>query len=316
MPEVQTTITPNVIGRLLGYQQISHTPHALHVTHNNQGADSFALAETRAFAVFERRWFGGKLTLHLDGKPINYRFLKKQNGAHFIAQLNASIAGFIHEYLAQVFAEFRLLVTNQYPRDSWASKIQALLEELHQHYTLQASLWDEYLSEDDIGTINECLRLYPFSLEKARDYHEQYQLKKRSAFYDKVESNPLTLDQRLGVIRSNDRNMVLAAAGTGKTSVMVAKALDLIDRGLAKPSEILILAYNRAAANELKERLRDKAESANLSLSSNPHISTFHALGRQILKEAGVPTILSVFAEDSFRLKQWVTNWIYEYIAT
>jgi DNA helicase-4 len=316
MSEVHTTITPNVIGRLLGYQQIAHTPQALHVTHNKQGTHSFELAETKAFAVFERRWLGGKLTLHLDGKPITYRFLKNQNGEHFIAQLNASIAGFIQEYLAQVFAEFRALVTNQYPRDSWASKIQALLEELHQHYTLQAPLWDEYLSEDDIGTINECLRLYPFSLEKAREYHEQYQLKKRAAFYDRVEANPLTLEQRLGVIRSNDRNMVLAAAGTGKTSVMVAKALDIIDRGLAKPTEILVLAYNRAAANELKERLKDKAEKSDLSLDVSPYISTFHALGRQMLKEAGIPTIMSVFAEDSFRLKQWVTNWIYEYIAT
>jgi hypothetical protein len=171
MSEVHTTLTPNVIGRLLGYQQIAHTPQALHVTHKKQGTHAFELAETKAFAQFERRWLGGKLTLHLDGKPITYRFLKNQNGEHFIAQLNASIAGFIQEYLSQVFAEFRALVTNQYPRDSWASKIQALLEELHQHYTLQAPLWDEYLSEDDIGTINECLRLYPFSLEKAREYH-------------------------------------------------------------------------------------------------------------------------------------------------
>jgi DNA helicase-4 len=316
MTDVRTTITPNVIGKLLGYQQIAHTSQALHVTHKKQGTHAFELAATKAFAQFERRWLGGKLTLHLDGKPITYRFLKNQNGEHFIAQLNASIAGFIQEYLAQVFAEFRALVTNEYPRDSWASKIQALLEELHQHYTLQVKLWDEYLSEDDIGTINECLRLYPFSLEKAREYHEQYQLKKRAAFYDKVEANPLTLEQRLGVIRSNDRNMVLAAAGTGKTSVMVAKALDIIDRGLAKPTEILVLAYNRAAANELKERLKDKAEKSNLSLDVSPYISTFHALGRQILKEAGIPTIMSVFAEDSFRFKQWVTNWIYEYIAT
>ncbi|OEG02756.1 hypothetical protein BFG06_08015 [Aeromonas caviae] len=60
--------------------------------------------------------------------------------------------------------------------------------------------------------------------------------------------------------------MVLAAAGTGKTSVMVAKTLDLIDRGLAKPSEILVLAYNNAAANELRERLEDKAKKSNIEL--------------------------------------------------
>jgi len=109
--------------------------------------------------------------------------------------------------------------------------------------------------------------------------------------------------------------MVLAAAGTGKTSVMVAKALDIIDRGLALPSEILILAYNKAAANELQERLIEKAKKGNISLESTPHIATFHALGRQLLRESGVPTNMSIFTEDSFKLKQWVTNWIYEYIA-
>ncbi|EJG0998753.1 UvrD-helicase domain-containing protein [Vibrio parahaemolyticus] len=116
-------------------------------------------------------------------------------------------------------------------------------------------------------------------------------------------------------MRSNDRNMVLAAAGTGKTSVMVAKALDLIDRGLAKPSEILVLAYNRAAAEELKERLADKATKGNISLDSSPHISTFHALGRHLLREAGIPTHMSIFTEDSFALQQWVTSWIHSYIS-
>jgi len=109
--------------------------------------------------------------------------------------------------------------------------------------------------------------------------------------------------------------MVLAAAGTGKTSVMVAKALDLIDRVSAEPSEILILAYNRAAANELQERLEEKAKRSGVTFESTPEISTFHALGLQILKQACVPTTLSVFAEDPHKLTEWVTAWVCEYIA-
>lgn len=134
------------------------------------------------------------------------------------------------------------------------------------------------------------------------------------SFFDRVESNPLTHEQRLGVLRSNDMNMVLAAAGTGKTSVMVAKALDLIDRGLANPSEILVLAYNRTAAEELRERLVDKAESGRIKLESFPQISTFHALGRWLLRNTGVPTYLSEFTQDEMKFKQWVTSWLEKHL--
>ena len=73
------------------------------------------------------------------------------------------------------------------------------------------------------------------------------------------------MEQRLAIIRDNDKNLVLAAAGTGKTSVMVAKALDLIDRKLAKPEQILLLAYNKEAANELKSRYQQRCIKINNS---------------------------------------------------
>ena len=133
---------------------------------------------------------------------------------------------------------------------------------------------------------------------------------------DRVESDPLKPEQRLGVLRSNDRNLVLAAAGTGKTSVIVAKALDLIDRGLARPEEILVLAYNRAAAEELWIRLAEAAIRSDIPLDLAPQISTFHALGRQLLREAKVSTYMSVFTDDEVKLKQWVTSWVEGYLAS
>ena len=130
-----------------------------------------------------------------------------------------------------------------------------------------------------------------------------------------VESNPLTNDQRLGVIRSNDLNMVLAAAGTGKTSVIVAKALDLIDRGLAKADEILVLAYNNTAAKDVSHRYQDKAKKSGVNTEILPRISTFHALGRQILKEKGQSTRNSVFSDDETKLNQWVSQWLIDYLS-
>ena len=93
------------------------------------------------------------------------------------------------------------------------------------------------------------------AIAQLRHKYEKKQLTLKNDFFNQVESNPLTTEQRLAVIRDNDKNLVLAAAGTGKTSVMVAKSLDLIACDIAKPEQILVLAYNKTAANELKERV-------------------------------------------------------------
>lgn len=229
-------------------------------------------------------------------------------------EVNKSISLHIQKYLNEVFTEFNKLVLKEYPRNSWGARIKIILTELHQNYQRQSSLWGAYIPKKFIDYIDFLLKFHPLDFDKLRACHESYQLKERHGFFELVESNPLTLEQRLGVLRSNDRNMVLAAAGTGKTSVIVAKALDIINRQLAEPAEILVLAYNQKAANELKNRLESKAKNANISLATQPNISTFHALGRKILRESRLPTNISVFAEDGLKLKQWVTEWICDYI--
>ncbi len=95
---------------------------------------------------------------------------------------------------------------------------------------------------------------------------------------------------------------------------MVAKALDLIDSGACKSEDILILAYNRDAATELSERLQERAREANLDLENSPSISTFHALGRRIIKECGKSVHLSKFAEDPMKLDRWFNKWLEDYI--
>lgn len=150
--------------------------------------------------------------------------------------------------------------------------------------------------------------------DRLREAYESKLLLSRKSFFDIIESNPLTEQQRLSVIRNNDINLVLAAAGTGKTSVMVAKALDLIESKAAKNDEILVLAYNNAAAKELKERVAIRGEACEIVEEDGPDVSTFHALGRKILKGCGIPTYLSDFVDDPVKLEMWVTKWLIDYI--
>jgi DNA helicase-4 len=77
--------------------------------------------------------------------------------------------------------------------------------------------------------------------------HQNRQLKRFQNFFDSVEIQPLTELQRRSVIRDERRNLVVAGAGIGKTSVIVAKAGYLIESGKCRHEDILLLAFNTDA---------------------------------------------------------------------
>jgi len=136
-----------------------------------------------------------------------------------------------------------------------------------------------------------------------RDHNENF-LRRRifdeSAAFDKVERYPLTERQRQAIVTNEDTTLTIAGAGTGKTSTIVGKVDYLVRRGLARPSEILILAYGRRAAAELKERL------APFLGNDSAHTSTFHTLGLSIISAVeGSRPSLSSMVEDGTALKQF-----------
>ena len=103
-------------------------------------------------------------------------------------------------------------------------------------------------------------------------------------FFDSVLSSPLTDEQREACIRLEDSNLLVAAAGSGKTATMVAKVLYLLQKKIYKPEEILLLAFNKDAAKELEQRLSKMLEVDVNDLKVK--VSTFHALGLEIIETA------------------------------
>lgn len=76
--------------------------------------------------------------------------------------------------------------------------------------------------------------------------------------------------------------LVLAGAGSGKTSLLVGRAKYLVESGRAKEEEILMLAYNKAAAIELA----DRTKLSNINISTQ----TFHGFGNSVIKGEGERT--------------------------
>ena len=95
-------------------------------------------------------------------------------------------------------------------------------------------------------------------------------------FFDTIESKPLTPEQRLSVVVDEDATLVLAGAGSGKTSVITAKAAYLVKAGIRSPEEILLLAFAKNAAEEMSERVEAR--------TGVPIVArTFHAIAYDII---------------------------------
>lgn len=137
------------------------------------------------------------------------------------------------------------------------------------------------LFENCASQYQECLNWLNNSQEcrkQINDYWCESVLVRYHDFFQQVETSPLNYSQSLSVINGEDNVLVLAGAGSGKTSVLVARAGWLILRGLAKPEQILLLAFGRKAADEMNERIHSR-------LQQDIEAKTFHALALHIIRE-------------------------------
>ncbi len=100
----------------------------------------------------------------------------------------------------------------------------------------------------------------------------------QNEFFDTVESQALTLCQRYAVYNDEQSTLVLAGAGTGKTSVIKAKIAYLVKTGLAQAEEICVLAFAKDAKDELSQRVYQDKDLTKVK------ISTFHSLGKEIIE--------------------------------
>ena len=79
----------------------------------------------------------------------------------------------------------------------------------------------------------------------------------------------------IGAVEGNVQ--VVARAGSGKTATLVNRALFLQQHCGVAPDEILLLAFNRDAAEQMRKRLTEYLK------DSIPHVMTFHALANAIV---------------------------------
>lgn len=154
----------------------------------------------------------------------------------------------------------------------------------------------------------ECQR-WLADTETARLAHNQAftqaMLEQYSGFFAGIESSPLNPAQARAVVNGERSLLVLAGAGSGKTSVLVARAGWLLTRGEAAPDQILLLAFGRQAAQEMDERIRERLSSDDITAR------TFHSLALHIIQQGSkkVPAISKLESDSSARQDLLLKNW-------
>ena len=102
------------------------------------------------------------------------------------------------------------------------------------------------------------------------------ELEANKLYFDNVlGAYPLDPQQRESIVKLEDNCLVIASAGSGKTSTIVGKVKYLVEKQHINPAKILLLTYTKKAANELSSRIKIAG------LSSG----TFHSLAYHIIAE-------------------------------
>lgn len=95
-----------------------------------------------------------------------------------------------------------------------------------------------------------------------------------------MDLSRLNNEQRKAVIHIDGPMLVLAGAGSGKTSVLTNRIAYLIENGV-NPYNILAITFTNKAAKEMKERVLKLIGEEGKTIQ----ISTFHSLGLRLVKE-------------------------------
>ena len=94
-----------------------------------------------------------------------------------------------------------------------------------------------------------------------------------------VEGRKLDSQQMECIVKDSHSHLIIAGAGTGKTTTIIGKVKYLLATGKIQPQEFLILSFTNAAASEMKARLMAETD-------QKLYVATFHKLGYDIIRRA------------------------------
>jgi len=117
-----------------------------------------------------------------------------------------------------------------------------------------------------------------------------------------IDLEKLNKEQKEAVLHEKGPLLIVAGAGTGKTTVITQRIVNLIEKELAKPEEILAVTFTEKAAFEMEERVDKLLDFGYMDL----WISTFHSFCERVLRE----NALDIGLPTDFKILDQTAGWL------
>ncbi len=257
----------------------------------------------------------GELEFELpEAKVVRLHGTEWQETQHFYHHLMKAWQSWsleMSEVSARVLQQQIENLTRIEQQDSWfkRSRLAEVQKQIHKAFEA-IPVPVERLAEfdncrDDYQTCLRWLKQGAQSVMQRNQAWTEQVISQNRDFFDHVETSPLNDSQCRAVVNGEDAVLVLAGAGSGKTSVLVARAGWLLLRQEALPEQILLLAFGRQAADEMNTRIKERLHIDGIKAK------TFHALALHIIQEGSKksPKISKLETDSKGRRSLLVKTW-------
>jgi len=159
-------------------------------------------------------------------------------------------------------------------------------QELKKHYQVKKNREEMlkkmkvYLENYDFIKTDELFRGSQYvSKDEYEDLKSEYIKKYLNENLKEKIGIPADKEKALAVAKTDKNLLLKARAGSGKTTTIAYKTFFLVNKESVNPDDIMILAFNKKAAKEIKDRIIEKFE-----LKSFFNARTFHSLAYQMVQ--------------------------------
>jgi DNA helicase-4 len=135
--------------------------------------------------------------------------------------------------------------------------------------------------ETSIKKINSFKYTYEIIESILNSHNENFidsEMKNTDSLLSDVEGKSLDTQQRKAVIIDEDNQLVIAGAGSGKTTTIAGKVKYLTTVKNINPQSILLISFTRKAADEMRDRIYNK-------MDIDIPVKTFNKLGLDIIAQ-------------------------------
>lgn len=183
----------------------------------------------------------------------------------------------------------------KYEYQTIANNLSEFLDESNGKSSLKSKI-ERFINK--FNAIQNNINILNSIIDKSNEKFIAKEYQNNKGFFSYIEGKQLYEKQIEAVLNDEDHLQIIAGAGTGKTFTLLSKVKYLTEIKGVSPEDILAISFSNASVKDIQKKM----DKHNLNID----ISTFHKLGKSILKEKGVHLILD--EDESENTTFWNNN--------